>query len=225
MSGVLRTIILVLAATALGGVGALVYIWTTSASVDDLPATKIVFLPPAAGAPADRIGAGTREILSLPENIQLLIPEGGGVSLAESPVLLWSFSVPWQGLMRAELVPVSGGAPLAERTFQGQINPGLYALDLAESGGPLALGQLYEFRVMIAGETAGELLAPARGLVERREGSAARNAADAAARGAWFDALGFLTEYDPSGRARVADWKAFDELLLSAGLQPEDIPR
>jgi len=225
MRGVVRAILLMLAAIAVGGAGALVFIWTTSVPDDELPTTKIVFLPPAAGAPADRIGAGTREILSTPEDIQILIPEGGGVSLAESPALLWSVSAPQQGLMRAELVPLSGGAPIAERTFHGEFDPGLYALDLAESGGPLVLGQLYEFRVLIAGESAGELLAPARGLVERREGSAARNAADAASRGAWFDALGFLSEQDASGRVRVTDQAVFDALLLSAGFKPEEVAR
>ncbi|WP_421980377.1 hypothetical protein [Roseibium sp.] len=205
--------------------GALVFLWTTGAPDQDLPATKIVFVPPAAGAPADRIGAGTREILSAPGVVQILIPEGGGVSLAASPALLWSLNAPKQGVMRAELVPLSGGDPVAERTMRGDLGPGLYALDLATSGGPLAPGQIYEFRVMIADEKTGELFVPVKGLVERREGRLAQDAADAASRGAWFDALGFLTDNEPSGRVRVRDETGFGDLLRSAGFKPEDLPQ
>lgn len=218
-------IILMLAATAVGSIGALVFIQVTSAPDDELPATNIVFLPPAAGAPADRIGAGTREILSAPENVRILIPEGGGVSFTQTPALLWSLGTAQQGLMRAELVPLGGGAPVAEMLLQGDIRPGLYALDLAKTGGSLELGQLYEFRVIMAGETTAELIAPARGLVERRTGSEVHTAAEAASVGAWFDALGYLTDRDPSGRVRVSDRAAFDDLLTSAGLKPEELPR
>lgn len=225
MRSVLRTLLLMLTATAVGSLGALVFIWTTGAPDQDLPATKIVFVPPAAGAPADRIGAGTREILSAPGVVQILIPEGGGVSLAATPALLWSLNAPKQGVMRAELVPLSGGAPVAERTMRGDLGSGLYALDLAATGGPLAPGQIYEFKVLLADENTGELFVPAKGLVERREGRLAEDAADAASRGAWFDALGFLTENDPSGRAQVTDQTGFGDLLRSAGFEPEDLPR
>lgn len=225
MRSVLRTIILMLAATAVGGLGALVFIWTTGAPDQKLPSTKIVFVPPAAGAPADMIGAGTRELLSTPQSIQILIPEGGGVAIAESPALLWSLSTAQQGLMRAELVPLSGGAPVAETTMRGDIQPGLYALDLAKSGVPLPPGQLYEFRVMLADETTGEVFVPARGLVERRSGPSVQDAADAASQGVWFDALGFLTESDQSGQVRVTDQTGFGDLLRSAGLKPEEVPR
>lgn len=181
----------------------------------------VVFVPPAAGVPADRVGAGTRGIANDARALRLLIPEGGGVSVMDRPLLLWTLAEPFTGIMQAELIPVAGGARIAGIAQQGRFRPGLYALDMARADAGLQPGTIYRLEVLLADPATGQITTSASGLVERRSGTPPADARQAAGQGAWFDALHFLSESDFSGRARTTDAPTFAGLLDSAGL---DVP-
>ncbi|WP_305984525.1 DUF928 domain-containing protein [Roseibium sp. MMSF_3544] len=221
MNGFLRTTIMMLVAAMVGGAGALLYYWVNTDPLDGAATTTIVFVPPASGAPSDRVGAGTREVFAKPGTVQLLIPKGGGISISEHPALLWSLAAPHKGAMRAELKPANGGPLLAKIELDGEIAPGLYTLDLASENVRLEAGQVYELSVVLTGETASEIVEQSRGLVERVTGEPAKTAAEAASQGAWFDALGFLVESSSDGEIRIQDQGQFTQLLQSAGLKAE----
>ncbi len=70
----------------------------------------VVFVPPVDGAPAERIGAGTRGSGSPSEHFKLIVPQGGALSASTSPVL-------YGGLPRPTKARFSLNSPGMEQMF------------------------------------------------------------------------------------------------------------
>ncbi|WP_295315569.1 DUF928 domain-containing protein [Roseobacter sp.] len=190
------------------------------ASGTDPAPGEVIFVPPDAGAPADRVGAGTRDLARERGPLVLLAPEGGGLTRSAQPALVWYLSENFNGAVQAQIVPVTGGGTGVARISEGPLRAGYYALDLARSQMVLEPGQIYEWKVLLLTGPDGDVIADARTYVERQPGElqTGDDPAALAAAGLWFDAVGALARIGLSGRVRIEPGPGFAALVSSAGI-------
>ncbi len=181
------------------------------------PKSPVVFVPPASGVPADRVGAGTRDIDVSGERIRLLLPKGGGLSSKKRPRILWELMEPFEGIVQVELTALEGGERIAGAAQKRRFSPGIYGLDMERGDADLESERIYSINIYLANGKTREVIERAVGLISRR-GSGFENASQAASAGIWFDALDFVTEVDFYGQVKVIDSDGFEQLLTSAGL-------
>ena len=176
----------------------------------DAPSEGQVFVPPAIGAPAQRLGAGTRDVVGTMEAILLLVPQGGGLTTSGTPPLIWQLSSGFSGEMTTQIsAPDLSGVVLEQN---GPLPKGYYSLDLRRSDFRLEEGVIYVWKVTL---TEGNLVvAVAESLVER----VSPTAEDPGQAGIWFDVLAPLVSIDLSGRVRVTDKHLFKQLLMAGGV-------
>lgn len=179
--------------------------------------TTVVFVPPAAGIPADRVGAGTRNLEVSGDRVRLIVPDGGGLSSRTHPLIIWELTEPFSGIVQAEITLLEGGTRVAGTAQNARFRPGLYGLDMARGESELVPGRIHAVTIYLADSTTREVIERATGLIEHG-GPRVEGAAEAASAGVWFDALGYLADVDFSGRVRVQDASGFAQLLQSAGL-------
>ncbi len=173
--------------------------------------TDPVFIPPAIGAPKERLGAGTRDApIQTDGPLHLLIPPGGGLTSIASPPLAWRLKTGFQGTMQAQIALSDGSGVQIVR--EGVFPPGYYALDLERSDFELEFGQTYN--VSIALISKGARVAQVDSAVER----VTTPEGDPGLAGIWFDALAPLVSVDLSGQARVTDHERLDILLKAGGV-------
>ncbi len=194
------------------------------ASASETPPPPLAFIPPKEGAPAGRVGAGTRGSEQDGDLITLLVPEGGGLTTLEKPPLVWHLSADFDGTMVAELEELLPGGWRVARSSEGRFRKGFHALDLARSGVVLAPGRIYRWSVSAVETSSGQVVEDEAGLVERTESrpAPAGDPADAlraaAESGLWFDALVPLFSLTLSGQARLEEPDLFAALAISANL-------
>lgn len=174
----------------------------------------VFFKPPALGAPATRIGGGTRGIAGEPVKIQVLAPEQTALTSRAAPTLYWHVSGPSSRSVEVSLSLESASDPVVEKTLGQVAAPGIQAIRLAELGVELKPGQEYRWAVALvadAGQRSGDQFASA---TIRRETPPAplSGAADLAAAGYWYDALEQLIE---SKSAQVGDLLGQADIRLS----------
>lgn len=156
----------------------------------------IFFKPPALGAPATRIGGGTRGISGESVKIQVLAPEQTALTGRASPTLYWHVSGPSSRSVEVSLSLESESDPVLEKKLGPVTAPGIQAIRLADMGVELKAGQEYRWAVALvadAEQRSGDQFASA---TIRREIPAAplTDPADLAAAGYWYDALEQLIE-------------------------------
>lgn len=171
-----------------------------------------IFVPPSIGAPAERTGAGTRDVSpNASDALSLLVPAGGGLTTLESPPLVWRVRSGFRGVMRARLSELNGAGVELEQN--GAFPPSLYGLDLQRSDLRLAEDKIYQWQVELIAD--GQVVASASSFVER----VGAIGSDAGAAGIWFDVLADLVSMDLSGRVRVRNQDALTRLLEAGGLR------
>lgn len=185
---------------------------------DQDTADDLVFVPPAIGAPKDRMGAGTRDASSSADAdvVVLLIPQDGGLTTLSAPPLIWHLPRGHRGDLMVNLQPV--GAHGSEFQLSGPFPPGRYGLDLERMGLHLELNTIYEWQVTLLNAQNGENAGRSTGVIERVPEQ--MNSATPAADGLWFDALSPLVDISLSGRVQVIEQDRFDQLLSTAGVSP-----
>jgi hypothetical protein len=181
---------------------------------------EIVFIPPATGAPADRLGAGTRQTEPGGLPALLLAPAEGGLSATPDPLLVWYLADPVDVPVTVTITPVSGLARGIVMTRDGPFAAGWHAVDLTASRASLAPGQLYRWEVRAGGRA----LSKSAFLEHRATAPLPRTAAEAAASGLWHDALAGLFDIDAAGRVRLRDAAALRSLARGAALDLTNIP-
>jgi hypothetical protein len=192
----------------------------TSTSTQETAQDEIVFIPPAIGAPADRVGAATRDTGQDGGVLSLLAPAGGGMTTLGKPPLVWYLADNFAGRMTAQLTQVGAPHDGVEITGETRFRKGFYALDLSRSEIALEPGKIYVWTVVLAEPRSGNVVAAATTYVERAAGSdlAGEAVPALAARGLWFDALKPFVEIELSGKVRIDQSAGFDGLARSAGL-------
>lgn len=176
----------------------------------EAPAEGTVFVPPDIGAPSERLGAGTREIVGTTEALLLLVPEGGGLTTSGTPPLVWYLSNGFRGKVTTQISAPGASGVVLERN--GPLPKGYYSLDLRRSDFRLKEGVIYVWKVVLSEDDL--VVAVAESLVER----VGATDEDPGQAGIWFDALAPLVYIDLSGRVRVSDQLALTQLLKAGGV-------
>lgn len=113
------------------------------------PPEAVVYKPPLRGAPATRVGGGTRGLAGRSFTLSVLAPDHTGLTAHEQPTLYWfaseSVAIP------AELTIVRDGVvqPLLELTLAPPLQPGIHALRLKERGVRLEPDVAYQWFVAL----------------------------------------------------------------------------
>jgi hypothetical protein len=108
-------------------------------------APAFVYRPPNRGAPARRVGGGTRSINPL----SALSPPHIGLTSNAQPQLYWYIASGFQNPLRFRLNAMGDTAPLLEIALEPKPVAGIYGLDLAKHGINLQPGEIYQWVVML----------------------------------------------------------------------------
>ncbi|WP_319546325.1 hypothetical protein [Ruegeria conchae] len=183
---------------------------------DDASPDDVIFVPPEIGAPRDRMGAGTRDVLSEPTSgtLLLLVPEDGGLTTLPSPPLVWRLTRGHRGDVVVGLNPSGANGP--QFRIKGPFPAGDYGLDLGRQNFLLEPNLVYAWHVMLLDQNTGAVFEKATGLIERLPES--YRSKDPAANGYWFDALSEFVGISLSGRIHATKPDQFEQLMDSAGV-------
>jgi Domain of Unknown Function (DUF928) len=187
------------------------------------------YQPPAEDLAPRRVGGVTRGLPAATPWVEVLAPDHLGLTLSESPTLLWFLSAATGARIEVTLVDPRRSAPLVEAVVAGA-RAGIQVFDAGRYGVKLERGVQYEWSVAVVTDpeqrsrdmvTGGAimLVAPADALRSRlRAIDVDHRAAALASAGIWYDALAVLSgrvAAHPGDHALQADRAA---LLEQAGL-------
>jgi Domain of Unknown Function (DUF928) len=166
-----------------------------------------VYKPPLRGAPAGRVGGGTRsgsvrDIFVL----SALVPEDTGLTVSEQPLLYWFISTATALPVEVAISDPRATQPLLEVRLPSPVQPGLHRIKLADHGVRLAPGVAYRWSVTVISDVnrrSRDILAG--GVIERVEAPAGLPEKLAQSRkeehsflyaqaGLWYDALASISE-------------------------------
>jgi len=111
------------------------------ATVAKAPADKPTYKPPLRGAPAGRVGGGTRGATER-ESFSLLVlaPDHVGYTTREQPCLYWFISKPTSYSVELTVTERKAVSPLMEKVLQGPEKAGIQSICLADHGISLKTG-------------------------------------------------------------------------------------
>jgi hypothetical protein len=112
-----------------------------------------VYKPPLRGAPASRIGGGTRGLsVQAAPTIAVLAPDHTGYTTSAQPTLYWYLSRQTPVKIEVTLLDEAGVKPLVEKTLQSPLPAGIQALSLKELGVTLTPGVEYRWHVALVND-------------------------------------------------------------------------
>ena len=164
-----------------------------------------VYRPPARGAPAGRIGGGTRGV-AVGVQVSALVPDHVGQTASEQPTVYWYLTREASDTVEVTLIDQVGTRPLLEHRLPPPVRAGIHGLRLADHGVRLVPGTTYQWSVAIvrdAERRSRDVLSV--GFIERVEvptalgqrlaqASPAERVSMYAEAGLWYDALALLSE-------------------------------
>jgi hypothetical protein len=115
------------------------------AQSSDQPTYKL----PMRGAPASRIGGGTRGPNVDSPAVTVFAPDHTGFTTNPQPTLYWHLSKQAPVAIELTLVDEAGVKPLIERTVKSPLPAGIHALSLKEAGVTLAPNVDYRWHVAL----------------------------------------------------------------------------
>lgn len=130
---------------------------TEAASKNDSAAEKVdaaksggfTYRPPMRGAPAARIGGGTRGIGDQTLTLVVLAPDHTGLTTKEQPTLYWYASEPVPAKLEVTLINDENIDPELEEVVATPGNAGIQSIDLAKAGAKLETGKEYRWFVSV----------------------------------------------------------------------------
>lgn len=167
-------------------------------------AAAVTYRPPLRGAPATRVGGGTRSIGPQTFTLSVLAPNETGLTTRAEPTVYWYVSEPLTHPVEFVVTtaePLKDATPPAlEITLQPPIAKGVHALRLGDHGVKLKPGVEYQWFVAVVNNPAqrsndivagGAIQRIDNSVVEGRmkQSPSARRAAVYAESGIWYDAL------------------------------------
>lgn len=189
------------------------------------------YQPPSRGAPASRVGGGSRGAGDAAAEISVIAPDHTGLTLQEQPTLYWHLSTPVAAGVEITLIDDVAVKPLLELKFATGTARGLQEIRMSESGVRLKPDVEYRWHValvldpaqrskdVIASGTIKRVVLPEdkRSRLAGISGPAAVSAY--AAQGLWYDsidALAALMRREPSNPALR---RQYQSLLKQVGLE------
>ncbi len=189
---------------------------------DDLP----VYRPPRRGAPRAKVGGGLRGASALPKPLALA-PDHLARTVSAQPSLFWHIdAVPSRdSRLVFTLIDADGADPIVEATLDAPLQPGIQRIQLSDHGVELARGVEYEWSVALVVDAAhrGQDVI-SMGYIERVAepgglGQGIPTAAQHAAAGLWYDAIGSISDSIEATPSDPRLRRQRSALLRAAGLE------
>jgi hypothetical protein len=180
--------------------------------------TAVSYRPPLRGAPATRVGGGTRSVGTQALTVNVLAPNETGFTTADKPTVYWYVSEPVNTPVELTLTttePLKDAVPTAlELTLQPPIARGVHALRLGEHGVTLKPGVEYQWFVAVVSN-------PAQRSNDVVAGGGIKRIAPAEAvrDGVWYDALDRLSQQISANPADARLRQQRAALLEQVGLR------
>jgi hypothetical protein len=164
-----------------------------------------VYTPPLRGAPAVRVGAGTRGSKEQSVMLQVLAPDHPGLTLSARPVFYWYVENPEAARLQFTLIDANAMAPLLEINPEGAAKQGIQRLDPGDYAVDLEPGVTHQWSVALVRDAAHRSLdVVSSAVIERRmpddalnqrieAGHGAERVSRLAGEGIWYDALDTLS--------------------------------
>jgi Domain of Unknown Function (DUF928) len=180
--------------------------------------TAVSYKPPLRGAPATRVGGGTRSIGTQALTVNVLAPNETGFTTRDKPTVYWYVSEPLNTPVELTLTttePLKDAVPTTlELTLQPPIAQGVHALRLGDHGVTLKPGVEYQWFVAVVSNPAQRSSdVVAGGGIKRIE------AADAVRDGVWYDAIDQLSQQISANPADARLRQQRAALLEQVGLR------
>ncbi|MDH5613116.1 MAG: DUF928 domain-containing protein [Gammaproteobacteria bacterium] len=189
------------------------------------------YRPPMRGAPAARIGGGTRGVGNATLELVVLAPDHTGLTTKEQPTLYWYASEPVPARLEVTLINDESIEPELEEIVATPGHAGIQSINLAKTGAKLVPGMEYRWFVSVVadpGQRSNDVIAS--GTIQRIKLNDALKAEIAGAdehslagiyakEGVWYDAIDSLTrmiEKSPGDSVLLQQRTA---LLEQVGLQ------
>ena len=183
---------------------------TEGARKVDAPVGAITYNAPLRGAPATRVGGGTRSAATKSVQLSVLAPSDTGLTTRDKPTIYWYVSETLQKPVELTLINneslEAASKPAFEVTLQPPLARGVHAISLEQYGVVLKPGVEYQWFVALVGDAAhrsNDVIAG--GTIKRvaetdsvrsraKEASAASRPALYASAGIWYDAVDELSK-------------------------------
>ena len=194
-------------------------------------ATGFVYRPPVRGAPASRVGGGSRGVGDITLELSVLAPDHTGLTTKSQPTLYWFISKPANARLDVTVINDEDIDPVLEKVVGTPKSAGIQKLDLATAGTTLAPGIEYPWFMSVTpdeGQRSNDVvasgtiqyIAPDADLESRIAKADERTLAGIyAENGVWYDAIDSISRAiqnnpgDANLRTRRAD------LLEQVGLK------
>jgi hypothetical protein len=187
----------------------------------DAPAAAaITYKAPLLGAPATRVGGGTRSVGAKPVAVAVLAPNETGYTTHDKPTLYWYVSEALQNPVELTITSTesldAAATPTVELKLTPPTQPGVHALSLGQHNITLKPGVEYQWFVaavvnsaqrsndVVAGGTIKRVAESDAVRARLKETTAANRPALYASEGIWYDAveeLSRLISAEPSNRS------------------------
>jgi hypothetical protein len=110
---------------------------------------KFSYVPPKRGAPAVRIGGGTRGIGEKTLELEVFAPDHTGLTTKTQPKLYWYVSEPVVSKLEVTLINDEQNEPVFEKIIETSGAAGIQSVDLAKMGIKLKSGLEYRWFVSV----------------------------------------------------------------------------
>ena len=167
---------------------------------------KLLYKPPLRGAPAGRIGGGTRGVTERESfSLQVLVPDHAALTVSDQPNLYWYISKLTTYPIELTIIEKKAVKPLIEKTILGTDKAGIQVIRLADFGIHLRKNVQYKWFVTLLTDSeqrskdilAGGIITfvDAPPSLKDKLASAGRDNASSvyAEEGIWYDALGAIS--------------------------------
>lgn len=158
----------------------------------------LTYKPPKTGAPATRVGGGTRGVNLEEAKLEVMAPSQTALTQQAQPILYWYLSKPHQQAVEITLIQEGVELPLLETRLPLIENAGLQRIALTEYGVRLQAGEEYRWFVAIINDPEQRSRDSISSATIRYETVAQplSSVEQMAAAGYWYDALQTLIEQD-----------------------------
>jgi hypothetical protein len=129
----------------------------TAVASDPEGATKVAmpaYTPPLRGAPASRVGGGTRSAGAAHLVLEVVAPDHTGLTGTAQPTLYWYASETVSAPLEFTLIATDAEKPLVERTLPPVRGAGIHAIPLDTLGATLKPGTEYQWFVSVVSDPA-----------------------------------------------------------------------
>ncbi len=204
---------------------------TASAKVKTSSAAGFSYRPPMRGAPAARIGGGTRGIGDKTLELVVLAPDHTGLTTKEQPTLYWYASEPVLAKLEVTLINDENIDPQLEQIVATPGPAGIQSFDLAKTNTRLKSGLEYRWFVsaiadmdqrsndIVASGTI-QRIKPNEALSNKIAGANKQTLASLyAEEGVWYDTIDALSRLIKKSPADSALQEQRSTLLEQVGLQ------